>query len=179
MPYDILCFLGDREEMAHSLEARLPFLDHVLYDAAKHIPAGLKFRDGVEKAVLRDAARSLLPDDLRLRRKEGFMRTSGDVDFFGSDRQLTAGLRERYLSREAFEAAGLFSYRGHQALRLLTRLPASMRIHRTANKAIMFIMQMHMLHRMFVVEQRWLAALPQEKSEKANSAAVRELGKAA
>jgi asparagine synthetase B (glutamine-hydrolysing) len=35
MPLDILCFLGDREQMAHSLEARLPFRDHKLYDAAK------------------------------------------------------------------------------------------------------------------------------------------------
>ncbi len=152
MPYDILCFLGDREEMAHSLEARLPFLDHRLYDAAKHIPAALKFRDGVEKAVLRDAARGLLPDDLRLRRKEGFMKTSGDVDFFGSDREFTAGLRKRYLSREAFDKAGLFSYRGYRALRLIAQLPLK-RARRTANKAIMFIMQMHMLHHMFVVER--------------------------
>jgi asparagine synthase (glutamine-hydrolysing) len=160
--------------MAHSLEARLPFLDHHLYDAAKQIPPALKFRDGVEKAVLRDAANGILPDDLRLRRKEGFMRTSGDVDFFGSDRDFTTGLRERYLSREAFERAGLFSYRGYRALRLLARLPGSRRIRRMANKAIMFVMQAHMLHRMFVAEQRWRQAMPQASAD-ARDPAVEEL----
>jgi asparagine synthase (glutamine-hydrolysing) len=176
MPYDILCFLGDREEMAHSLEARLPFLDHELYDAARHIPAELKFREGVEKAVLRDAARGILPDDLRLRRKEGFMRTSGDVDLFGRDREFTAALRERYLSREAFEQAGLFSFRGYQALGLLAsgRLPVLRRARRTANKAIMFIMQMHMLHRMFVAEPRWRHAAPQGSAHRIDRA-VEEL----
>ena len=63
MPLDILCFLGDREEMAHSLEARLPFLDHLLYDEAKRIPVDFKMRDGLEKAVLRDAAKGVLPED--------------------------------------------------------------------------------------------------------------------
>ena len=175
MPYDILCFLGDREEMAHSLEARLPFLDHHLYDAAKRIPAALKFRDGVEKAVLRDAARGLLPDDLRLRRKQGFMRTSGDVDFFGSDRDLTAGLRERYLSRKAFGDAGLFSHRGYRLLRLLALLPRSMRMRRTANKAIMFIMQMHMLHGMFVAEPRWRKEQTQVPGKRADAVRAPEL----
>ena len=42
MPLDILCYLGDREEMAHSIEARLPFLDHKLYDVAKAIPVDLQ-----------------------------------------------------------------------------------------------------------------------------------------
>jgi asparagine synthase (glutamine-hydrolysing) len=172
MPYDILCFLGDREEMAHSLEARLPFLDHHLYDAAKHIPAKVKFRDGVEKTVLRDAASGIVPDDLRVRRKQGFMRTSGDVDFFGRDRQFTAGLRGRYLSREAIERAGLFSYRGYRALRLLasSRLPMFRRSRRMANKAIMFIMQMHMLHRMFVAEPRWRQA-PAKAADRVDSPA--------
>jgi asparagine synthase (glutamine-hydrolysing) len=108
MPLDILCFLGDREEMAHSLEARLPFLDHVLYDEAKRIPVDFKMRDGVEKAVLRDAAKGILPDDLRLRRKRGFMLTSDPVDFFGADRKATNKLRD-YLSRQAFEQSRLFS----------------------------------------------------------------------
>jgi asparagine synthase (glutamine-hydrolysing) len=161
MPFDILCFLGDREEMGHSLEARLPFLDHRLYDAAKRIPAGLKFRDGVEKAVLRDAAKDLLPDDLRLRRKQGFMRTSDDVDFFGADRDLTCELRRSYLSKKAFSAAGLFSYRAYLVLASIARFRASKRLRsvnrtrRVANKLIMMMMQMHMLHRMFVTEPRW------------------------
>ncbi|HEX5238834.1 MAG TPA: asparagine synthase (glutamine-hydrolyzing) [Sphingomicrobium sp.] len=160
MPLDILCYLGDREEMAHSLEARLPFLDHKLYDAAKQIPVDFKVRDGREKAVLRDAAKGILPDEIRLRRKGGFMATSDAVDLFGADRKST-GQFARYLSRQAFESAGLFSYRAFRTARLLAMLPGSgwlrpvKQLRRNSNKAIMYMMQVHMLHDMFVVRPPW------------------------
>jgi asparagine synthase (glutamine-hydrolysing) len=163
MPLDILCFLGDREEMAHSLEARLPFLDHELFDVAKFIPVDLKMRAGLEKAVLRDAARKVLPDDLAMRRKLGFMLTSEKIDLFGRDRQLAGRLHE-YLSRDAFQRAHVFSYRAYRFLTLLARLPSWLRLRslqrlrRDVNKVIMYIMQVHMLHRMFVEEPRWGSA---------------------
>jgi asparagine synthase (glutamine-hydrolysing) len=159
MPTDILCYLGDREEMAHSLEARLPFLDHKLFDSAKWIPVDFKFRDGVEKTVLRDAANGLLPDELRLRRKQGFMLTSDAVDFFGGDREATEQLRCRYLSREAFNAAQVYSYSAYRFARWLARVPVwggvLKRLRRNSNKLIMYMMQTHMLHRMFVADPVW------------------------
>jgi asparagine synthase (glutamine-hydrolysing) len=160
MPLDILCYLGDREEMAHSLEARLPFLDHRLYETARHIPADFKLRDGVEKAVLRDAAKGILPEDLRLRRKSGFMLTSDAVDLFGADRKLTEGLR-RHLSKEAFERAAVFSYPAYLAIGLLARIPGAKRLRFVkrlrghSNKIIMYMMQVHMLHDMFIADPRW------------------------
>lgn len=158
MPFDILCYLGDREEMAHSLEARLPFLDHRLYDLAKSIPVDLKIRGGVEKAVLRDAMKGILPDDLRLRRKSGFMLTSEAVDLFGADRKAASELRQ-HLSKRAFEGAGLFSYRAYLAARLLAKVPPRTkmlkRLRRNSNKLIMYMMQAHMLHEMFVAGPRW------------------------
>jgi asparagine synthase (glutamine-hydrolysing) len=161
MPFDILAYLGDREEMAHSLEARLPFLDHHLYDAAKFIPVDLKMRHGLEKAVLRDAAEGILPDDLRTRRKSGFMLTSDAADFFGADRAVTGEMRRRYLSREAFERAGVFSYGAYRLARMLAHAPAtkrSRRLRRNANKVIMYMMQTHMLHEMFVADPPWREA---------------------
>jgi len=161
MPFDILAYLGDREEMAHSLEARLPFLDHHLYDAAKFIPVDFKMRDGVEKAVLRDAAEGILPDDLRMRRKSGFMLTSDAADFFGVDRAVTSELRRRYLSREAFERSGAFSWRAYRLASMIARVPSSKRtrrLRRNANKVIMYMMQTHMLHEMFVADPPWKAA---------------------
>lgn len=160
MPLDILCYLGDREEMAHSLEARLPFLDHRLYDMAKEIPVDFKMRDGLEKAVLRDAAKDVLPDDVRLRRKVGFMLTSDKIDFFGADRAMTERLR-RFLSREAFERSQVFSYTAYRIMRLLARFPKGKRgssfrgIQKNANKVIMYMMQTHMLHEMFVENPPW------------------------
>lgn len=160
MPLDILCYLGDREEMAHSLEARLPFLDHKLYDAARWIPVDFKVRDGLEKAVLRDAAEGMLPDDIRLRRKGGFMATSDAVDLFGADKK-SAEQFARYLSIEAFESAGIFSYRTYRAAIVLAKLPGAKwlrpvkQLRQNSNKAIMYMMQVHMLHDMFVARPPW------------------------
>jgi len=172
MPIDILGFLGDRVEMAHSLEIRVPFLDHKLYDMAKWIPDDFKMRDGIEKAVLRDAGKGVIPEDLRMRRKQGFMITSDPIDLFGTDHDATESLRI-YLSREAFDAARVFSYRTYRFLSVLARMPAwapfafAKRLRREANKVLMYIMQVHMLHHMFVVDPRWAKPLPRpaEKAE--------------
>jgi asparagine synthase (glutamine-hydrolysing) len=172
MPIDILGFLGDRVEMAHSLEIRVPFLDHKLYDMAKWIPDDFKLRDGVEKAVLRDAGKSILPEDLRMRRKQGFMITSDPIDLFGADWDATESLRT-YLSKEAFEGAQVFSWRTYRFVRFLARMPGWMpfafpkRLRREANKALMYILQVHMLYHMFVVDPRWAKPLPRpaEKAE--------------
>lgn len=180
MPLDILCYLGDREEMAHSLEARLPFLDHKLYDAAKWIPIDFKVRDGVEKAVLRDAAKGILPDEIRLRRKGGFMATSDAVDLFGTDRK-SAKQFARYLSKEAFETAGIFSYRAYRTARVLAKLPESgwlrpaKRLRRNSNKAIMYMMQVHMLHDLFVARPPWTRteeALPKQPTRRKKAHAL-------
>jgi asparagine synthase (glutamine-hydrolysing) len=158
MPFDILCYLGDREEMAHSLEARLPFLDHHLYDRAKTVPVDIKVRGGIEKAVLRDAAKGILPEEIRLRRKSGFMLTSEAVDFFGTDRQ-AARRFGRFLSKATFERAGIFSYGAYAAASLLARLPARTRrlrqLRRNSNKLIMYMVQVHMLHEMFIEAAPW------------------------
>lgn len=170
MPIDILGFLGDRVEMAHSLEVRVPFLDHHLYDAAKGIPVDYKLRDGVEKAVLRDAGRGILPEDIRTRRKLGFMLTSDKIDFFGADLELTEGLR-RHLTKQAFEDARVFSWNAYRVVSVLARLPlakrvrAAKRLRQNANKIIMYMLQTHMLHDMYVAERRW--AKPVEKLEAA------------
>lgn len=178
MPLDILCYLGDREEMAHSLEARLPFLDHKLFDLAKRIPVGLKMRDGMEKAVLRDAAKGILPDEIRLRRKGGFMLTSDAVDLFGVDREATEGLRQ-YLSKRIFGEAQLFSYHTYLVMSALARIPPwgrpLTRLRRNSNKVIMFMMQAHMLHQMFVAAPRWEKAKPKVEDLPETIALAREL----
>ena len=63
----------DRNSMAFSVEARVPFLDHRLVEFAFSLPSDLKFRGGYTKRVLRDGMAGKLPDALRLRkRKMGF-----------------------------------------------------------------------------------------------------------
>jgi asparagine synthase (glutamine-hydrolysing) len=64
-----LSSLGDRVEMAHSVEARLPFLDHRVVDIARHAPASQKVRNGAEKYILRKAMRQMVPPEICGRRK--------------------------------------------------------------------------------------------------------------
>jgi asparagine synthase (glutamine-hydrolysing) len=58
--------------MAHSLEVRVPVLDHHLLEWAAGLPAGLKMRRGEGKYVFKRALRPYLSDDILYRRKMGF-----------------------------------------------------------------------------------------------------------
>lgn len=63
----------DRNSMAHSVEARVPMLDHDLVAFAVNCPPELKLRKGMTKWVLREAVGGILIDGVRLRRtKLGF-----------------------------------------------------------------------------------------------------------
>jgi len=68
----ILSAVGDRPEMANSVESRLPYLDHVLVEMVDRLPTSYKIRDGMEKHVLREAIRGLVPEPLRVRKKKPF-----------------------------------------------------------------------------------------------------------
>jgi asparagine synthase (glutamine-hydrolysing) len=71
LPNYILTVAGDRTEMAHSVEGRLPFLDHHVYEATRTMPAALKLRKPV-KSVLREAVKPLLTDAVYEGRKKPF-----------------------------------------------------------------------------------------------------------
>jgi asparagine synthase (glutamine-hydrolysing) len=63
----------DRNSMAHSIEARVPFLDHRVVEFAFALPDQLKIRGVETKFVLREAMRGVLPESVRARTdKVGF-----------------------------------------------------------------------------------------------------------
>jgi asparagine synthase (glutamine-hydrolysing) len=63
----------DRNSMAFSLEARVPFLDHRLVERTLTLPDDMIIRDGMTKYVLREAMKGRLPEPIRVRRdKIGF-----------------------------------------------------------------------------------------------------------
>ena len=66
----ILTVMGDRMEMAHSVEGRVPFLDHHLVEFSRCLPSSLKIRDFAEKFVLRKAMRIFVPPATCGRRKQ-------------------------------------------------------------------------------------------------------------
>ena len=69
----ILTVLGDRMEMAHSVEGRVPFLDHRVAEFAAGLPIGFKIRETTEKFVLREATRDVITPELYARQKHPFM----------------------------------------------------------------------------------------------------------
>jgi asparagine synthase (glutamine-hydrolysing) len=77
MPASLLQRL-DRASMAHSLEARVPFLSHGFVEWALTIPTDLKLRGGVGKYVLRQAVKPWLPAQTPGGRKLGFQMPLAD-----------------------------------------------------------------------------------------------------
>ena len=64
--------LADGVEMAHSIEGRLPFLDHKLVELVRNIPISLKISGLTEKYVLREAARPFITETVYHRHKHPF-----------------------------------------------------------------------------------------------------------
>jgi asparagine synthase (glutamine-hydrolysing) len=62
----------DSMSMAHSLEVRVPFLDHPLVEYVTQLPRELKFRKGRPKALLVDAVQDMLPAEVVNQSKRGF-----------------------------------------------------------------------------------------------------------
>lgn len=60
----------DKNSMAFSIEARVPFLDNKLVEYAFSLPVTQKIRDGWTKLVLRNAMRGIIPEKIRNRRRK-------------------------------------------------------------------------------------------------------------
>lgn len=102
-----LLLVDDKLSMAHSVEARVPFLDNDLVATVMRIPSEYKLREGESKVVLKRAMRGLLPDETLYRRKQGFTPPDqswykGSIDYI---RDLILG--ERALERGYFEPSYL------------------------------------------------------------------------
>lgn len=71
LPGDILTKV-DRASMAHSLEVRVPLLDHEFVEWAASVPPGLKLQGREGKAILKAAFEDRLPREVLYRPKMGF-----------------------------------------------------------------------------------------------------------
>jgi asparagine synthase (glutamine-hydrolysing) len=69
---ELLLMRVDKMSMGASLEAREPFLDHVLVELAFRIPESAMTRNGVLKCVLKRAVQGIVPDTILHRPKQGF-----------------------------------------------------------------------------------------------------------
>ena len=65
----------DRTSMYSGLESRVPFADHRIIEYVFNVPWEMKYQNGVEKALLRDATKDLLPEELLHRKKSPYPKT--------------------------------------------------------------------------------------------------------
>lgn len=103
----------DRMSMAHSLEARVPFLDPVVADFALSTPVTHKLRGLQKKRLLRAAAAPIIPAEILQARKQGF-----SIPAAAWLRGELAGFARETLSPERLAAQGFF--RPEPVQRMLT-----------------------------------------------------------
>jgi len=104
LPDDIL-YKCDRMSMAHSLEVRVPFLDHRIIEFAASLPQQMKVRGSTLKFVLRELMEDKLPAEVLTRRKEGL-----DIPAHEWMRGVLRPLLLDSITQEAVEATGLFRW---------------------------------------------------------------------
>jgi asparagine synthase (glutamine-hydrolysing) len=73
LPHYILSNLGDRMEMAHSVEGRVPFMDHHVAEYLHDVPVSLKIRGMTEKYILREAVKDVITKTVYERQKHPFL----------------------------------------------------------------------------------------------------------
>lgn len=65
----------DRMSMASGLEVRVPFCDHRLFEYVWNIPWEMKNKNNISKNILREAAKTILPEDVLTRKKSPYPKT--------------------------------------------------------------------------------------------------------
>jgi asparagine synthase (glutamine-hydrolysing) len=101
----------DKLSMAVGVEVRVPFLDKELVEFSCQLPPSLKLKGNVTKYLLKKVMERYLPLEVIYRPKSGFgapvreWLLNDDVDVVN-----------KYLSKEAVEAAGIFNYKAVHSL---------------------------------------------------------------
>lgn len=108
---DDLLLKADKMTMAASIEVRVPFLDHVVVEWAFGLPDEYKLQGNLTKRILRETAKSMLPEAILKRPKMGFAVPT--KRWFSTD--LIAHARKT-LSQPAFRKWNLFEPESIEAM---------------------------------------------------------------
>jgi len=145
----ILTWGGDRVDMANSMEARPPFLDHHLAETATQLPPSMRIKGRTEKYVLREAMKGILPETLYKREKFAFMAPPAHTD--PKKWQAMKTLASRYLNPGAIAEAGLLDADGVAALFTLHESSTTSAATQTQLDAVInHLIGVQVLHRQFI-----------------------------
>lgn len=106
----VLLKYEDRNSMAHSIEARVPFLDYRLVDFLFSLPADFKIRNGYTKWILREAMKGIIPEKIRLREDKIGFSTPEDEWFRNELREFIEDL----INSKKFKERGVFDLKKAQ-----------------------------------------------------------------
>lgn len=141
----LLSSQGDRVAMAHSVEGRVPFLDHRVIEFANQLPPHYKLRGLDEKHVLKRAFKDLLPDTIWNRPKRPY-RAPIHRSFFPNGQPL-AWVAD-ILTPTAVAAAGYFDPQAvNNLVNKITRLG---HLGETDDMALAGLLSTQLVHRQFI-----------------------------
>jgi asparagine synthase (glutamine-hydrolysing) len=104
LPNDVL-LKNDKMTMAHSLEARVPFLDHKFAEFVSKIPSRFKLKGLSEKYILRKSMKGLIPNAIIKRKKHGFTVPISEWMQNGLKKYTSA-----LLNKKSIESSGFWNY---------------------------------------------------------------------
>lgn len=107
LPGYILSSQGDRMAMAHSVEGRFPFLDYRVVELARTMPPNVKMKVLNEKYILKLAAKQLVPNTIKTRKKQPYRAPDGS-SFFTEGRARESYVQE-LLAPSQIRKTGLFN----------------------------------------------------------------------
>ena len=122
----------DMNSMFHSIESRVPFLDHRLVELLFQVSPELKVQHGITKAVMREGLKDILPEKIYSRKDKIGFKTPGEKTWLRS--LLNKGALTTH--NDAFEGIKL-----DKATRLLDKYKAGDNKHATMAWRLVFLNQ--------------------------------------
>jgi asparagine synthase (glutamine-hydrolysing) len=148
LPAYMLNYLADRQEMAHSIEGRVPFLDDQVVAFASRLDEQSLVGQAGSKALIRMAFASRLPPSVLAAPKRPFIAPPGAVD-----EVLRSEWAHCLLSRSCIDAVGVFDWRSVTFARFAARLtPEHSGLGIALRTLLILIISIQALHHLFVAK---------------------------
>ena len=130
--------ISDRMTLAHSIEGRVPFLDHRLVEQSMSYPANFKVGNSITKVVLRQAMKNILPN-YKTKKHPFFM----PLDKWYNEE--LKGLAEQLFTPASVKERGYFNY--EQLKYIWEKYPQSKLLY---GKQLFTIINLELWQRMFI-----------------------------
>lgn len=144
LPQYLLSSQGDRVAMAHSVEGRYPFLDYRVVEHCNHLPSDVKMPGLIEKWLLKQLGRRLLPERIWQRRKQPY-RAPIQRCFYGGHAQEYV---HELLSESVIRESGYFN--PVSVTQLVEKAASDRNLSETDEMALVGILSTQLVHRQFV-----------------------------